>query len=95
MTTRWLGGTLMVVIGFASMSGPGVVAQRRQAPVAGFTVVASFPHDPNAFTQGLVYANGEFYESTGLNGESTVRRVEVTSGKVLQRRAVDAKYFAE
>jgi len=95
MTRRWLGGTLMVAIGFASMSSSGVVAQRKQAPVAGFTIVNSFPHDPGAFTQGLVYVDGEFYESTGLNGESTVRRVEIATGKVLQRRAVDAKYFAE
>lgn len=95
MTRLLLGGILMAAIGFASTSCSSMAAQRRQAPVAGFTVVASFPHDPNAFTQGLVYLNGEFYESTGLNGESTVRRVEVASGKVLQRRDVDAKYFAE
>lgn len=86
----------MVALGVAAVSGwSGVVPQRKQAPVAGFTVVNTFPHDPGAFTQGLVYVDGEFYESTGLNGESTVRRVELATGKVLQRRAVDAKYFAE
>lgn len=69
--------------------------QRAGAPVQGFTVVKTFPHDPAAFTQGLIYVDGEFYESTGLNGESSLRRVEIASGKVLQRRAVDAKYFAE
>lgn len=61
----------------------------------GFTIVQSYPHDPGAFTQGLVFADGEFYESTGLNGESSLRRVEIASGKVLQRRAVDQQYFAE
>lgn len=60
-----------------------------------FTVVQSYPHDPGAFTQGLVFADGEFYESTGLNGQSTLRRVEIATGKVLQRRAVEQKYFAE
>lgn len=60
-----------------------------------FTIVQSYPHDPGAFTQGLVFADGEFYESTGLNGQSTLRRVEIATGKVLQRRAVEQKYFAE
>jgi len=83
----------MVAIGLTVWSGVG--AQRQAAPVRGFTVVQSFPHDPNAFTQGLVYVDGEFYESTGLNGESSLRRVEIATGRVLQRHAVDAKYFAE
>ncbi|MCC7184741.1 MAG: glutaminyl-peptide cyclotransferase [Acidobacteria bacterium] len=96
MKNQLVGGALMVALGVAAVSGwSGVVPQRKQAPVAGFTVVNTFPHDPGAFTQGLVYVDGEFYESTGLNGESTVRRVELATGKVLQRRAVDAKYFAE
>ena len=63
---------------------PATVAQRQAAPVHGFKVVATFPHDPNAFTQGLVFADGEFYESTGLHGESSVRRVEIATGRVLQ-----------
>ena len=67
----------------------------RSAPVQSFTVVQSYPHDPAAFTQGLVFADGEFYESTGLYGESSLRRVEIASGKVLQSRRVDRQYFAE
>lgn len=74
---------------------PATEAQRQPAPVQGFTVVASFPHDPGAFTQGLVFADGQFYESTGLNGESSVRRVEITTGKVLQEVKVPEEYFAE
>ena len=70
-------------------------AASRPAPVQHFTVVQSYPHDPGAFTQGLVFADGEFYESTGLYGESTVRRVEIASGKVLQSRSLDKQYFAE
>ncbi len=76
----------------ASGQQTGVI---RSAPVQGFTVVQSFPHDPGAFTQGLVFADGEFYESTGLNGESSVRRVEIATGKVLQSRPVANQYFAE
>jgi glutamine cyclotransferase len=79
----------------AAGSGAVLSPQRGSAPVQGFTIVRSYPHDPGAFTQGLVFADGEFYESTGLNGESSLRRVEVASGKVLQRRAVDRQYFAE
>ena len=74
---------------------PATMAQRQPAPVKGFKVIATFPHDPDAFTQGLVFAGGEFYESTGLNGESTLRRVEIASGKVLQSIKVADEYFAE
>ena len=70
-------------------------AQRLAAPVHGFKLIATFPHDSAAFTQGLVFADGEFYESTGLNGESTLRRVEIASGKVLQAIKIADQYFAE
>ncbi len=74
---------------------PATIAQRQPAPVQGFKLIASYPHDPAAFTQGLVFADGEFYESTGLNGESSLRRVEIATGKVLQQIKVPAEYFAE
>ena len=74
---------------------PATIAQRQPAPVQGFRLVATFPHDPEAFTQGLVFADGEFYESTGLNGESSLRRVEIATGKVLQEIKVPKEYFAE
>ena len=61
----------------------------------GYKIVATFPHDTTAFTQGLVFADGELYESTGLEGESTLRRVDLTTGKTLQRIEIPAKYFAE
>lgn len=83
--------TLTVLLACA----PPTIAQRRAAPVHGFRVVATFPHDPAAFTQGLVFAGGEFYESTGLNGESSLRRIEIATGKVLQELKVPAEYFAE
>jgi len=76
-------------------SGRQTPGQRGTPPVQGFTVVQSYPHDPGAFTQGLVFADGEFYESTGLYGESSVRRVEIATGKVLQSTPVDRQYFAE
>lgn len=60
-----------------------------------YRVVNRFPHDPNAFTQGLVFHEGVLYESTGLNGQSSLRRVSLETGEVLARRDIDARYFAE
>jgi len=58
-------------------------------------VLASYPHDRRAFTQGLLYHDGVLYESTGLEGESTLRRVDVTTGRVLQSVALPPNLFAE
>ena len=58
-------------------------------------VVARYPHDPNAFTQGLLIHDGKFYESTGQYGGSSVRRVQIETGRVEQRRDVDTRYFGE
>ncbi|HEX8708144.1 MAG TPA: glutaminyl-peptide cyclotransferase [Pyrinomonadaceae bacterium] len=64
-------------------------------PVYTFEVVKSYPHDPKAYTQGLVFLNGEFYESTGLYGSSSLRRVEPDTGKVKRKREIAKEYFAE
>lgn len=60
-----------------------------------YQVVNRYPHDPAAFTQGLAYADGYLYEGTGLRGESTLRRVELETGRVLQRIALDPEFFGE
>lgn len=65
------------------------------APVSGYTVVATYPHDPEAFTQGLLYRDGLLYESTGLNGQSSLREVRLETGQVLRQRDVEPQYFAE
>ncbi|MFL5351161.1 glutaminyl-peptide cyclotransferase [Archangium sp.] len=65
------------------------------APVSGFEVVQSWPHDPNAFTQGLVYRDGKLYEGTGLNGQSSLREVELETGAVLRRHDLAREYFGE
>jgi glutaminyl-peptide cyclotransferase len=54
-------------------------------PVQRYTVVHAFPHDPSAYTEGLFYLDGHLYESTGTVGASSVRKVDLASGKVLQR----------
>lgn len=61
----------------------------------GFRVVKAFPHDPTAFTQGLVFADGIFYESTGLRGYSTLRKVKPETGVVIDQVRIDERYFAE
>jgi len=62
---------------------------------ASITVLAKYPHDSAAFTQGLLYADGLFYESAGLYGQSTLRKVEPKTGAVLLEKRLDAQYFAE
>jgi len=93
--SAWRSALVAMICSVACLSADGQSGAMRPAPVQNFTVVQSYPHDPGAFTQGLVFADGEFYESTGLNGESSLRRVEIASGKVLQSRTVDTQYFAE
>jgi glutamine cyclotransferase len=75
--------------------GEGIAAVRHPARPMRVEVVASYPHDPGAFTQGLHYENGVLYESTGLEGASTIRRVDPTSGHVLQSIALASDLFAE
>jgi len=60
-----------------------------------YQVVKTWPHDPRAFTQGLVFMDGQLLESTGLNGQSTLRRVALATGLVLKQVEVPAQYFAE
>ena len=70
-----------------------VLSVSAQTPQYGYQVVHVYPHDPNAFTQGLEYRAGSLYESTGLKGRSSVRKVQLDSGKVLQQIDIDAQYF--
>ncbi|MCB0475409.1 MAG: glutaminyl-peptide cyclotransferase, partial [Flavobacteriaceae bacterium] len=60
-----------------------------------YEVINEYPHDPEAFTQGLEFYNGYLYESTGQNGFSSLRKVDLTSGKVLQKADLDKQYFGE
>jgi glutamine cyclotransferase len=69
---------------FAAASGPDT-----------YRILHTYPHDPHAFTQGLVFVDGHLYESTGINGQSSLRMVDLESGRILQQQPVDSKYFAE
>lgn len=74
--------------------GGGCTAQGG-TPEYGFKVVERFPHDTGAFTEGLLYLDGAIYESTGLEGHSTIRKVDLATGRVLQQRTVAPQYFGE
>lgn len=64
-------------------------------PTYDFKVVHTYPHDPQAFTEGLLYRDGFLYESTGLNGHSSIRKVSLETGKVLQAKEIPPQYFGE
>jgi glutaminyl-peptide cyclotransferase len=87
------------VLGLIAAFSPLVLAQTAKpaarTPVYGYTVVNSYPHDPDAFTQGLIFRDGVLFESTGYNGKSSLRKVRLETGEVLQRINIDARYFAE
>jgi glutaminyl-peptide cyclotransferase len=90
-------GVVAVVIVLAAALAPVRAQKSATAPAAvfGYEVVNVYPHDRAAFTQGLLYRDGVLYESTGLNGRSSLRKVQLETGKVLQQSNVDARYFAE
>ncbi|MGE0076851.1 MAG: glutaminyl-peptide cyclotransferase [Bacteroidales bacterium] len=60
-----------------------------------YKVIKTYSHDPNAYTQGLFVYNGFLYEGTGQNGASSLRKVELTTGKVLQSANLNQDYFGE
>src|SRR5499427_5035424 len=65
------------------------------AHAEGYRVIHTYPHDPDAFTQGLIYVDGYLYESTGRNGKSSLRKLDLATGRVLQRYDLAGKYFGE
>jgi glutaminyl-peptide cyclotransferase len=86
-----LAGALMMVQGFGTAQAPAGGA----VPTYRYAIVATYPHDPAAFTQGLQYLDGFLYEGTGLNGRSSIRKVKLDTGAVVQRRDVAPQYFGE
>ncbi|MBV8805306.1 MAG: glutaminyl-peptide cyclotransferase [Sinobacteraceae bacterium] len=64
-------------------------------PVYGYEIVHTYPHDPHAFTEGLFYLNGFLYESTGLEGHSSIRKEKLETAEVVQKIDVPSEYFGE
>lgn len=82
----------LVVIVLSLFASSCVNAKVRQYKAQ---VVAEYPHDRTSYTQGLFFYDGQMYESTGLNGKSTFRKVDIRTGKALFRLNFDRRYFLE
>lgn len=89
----------LVLIAMVLVSGCGEplpsASPPSPAPVDGYRIVSVYPHDPGAFTEGLIYRDGFLYESTGLHGESSLRRVRLKTGVVVQQHDLDVADFGE
>jgi glutamine cyclotransferase len=72
-------------------AGPKQIA----LPVYGYRVVNVYPHDRQAFTQGLIWCDGFLYEGTGLKGASSLRKVRLETGRTVQQHSLDRQYFGE
>src|SRR5258708_16300272 len=100
MKTRLQPASLIVV--FHMALPPGTMlgqspqkAHAKKPPEYTFKVIHTFPPDSTAYTQGLVYRDGFLYEGTGLNGKSSLRKVELNTGKVLRRVDLEPQFFGE
>jgi glutaminyl-peptide cyclotransferase len=87
-----LTASFWLVLAYSCATAPSA---RAGVPAYTYEIVHAYPHDPTAFTEGLFYLNGFLYESTGLEGHSTIRKVRLESGKVVQKIDIPAKYFGE
>ena len=97
LTYWWLALAAGTVAAYVSTrpAPPAALPPDEPATVYGYEIVHEYPHDADAFTQGLMFRDGFLYESTGLNGRSSLRKARLDTGAVVQRRDVDALYFAE
>ena len=106
MTRLWvkllLGGLLFTALAATVSCAPSPAGKDGQnkttlqsVPTYTFAIINAYTHDKDAFTQGLAFENGTLYEGTGLYGKSSLRRVDLKSGKVLQVHALPYEYFGE
>ena len=84
-----------VTLTVASFFVPGAAPTAQTAATQGYRVVNAYPHDAEAFTQGLIFRDGFLFESTGQYGRSTLRKVELKSGRVVQQHRLDPVHFGE
>lgn len=95
----WLVGVLAVValVVYSQARTRSELPPQTVDPVAvyDYQVVNTYPHDRGAFTQGLIFRNGFLFESTGQHGTSSLRKVRLETGAVVQQIPIDSKYFAE
>jgi glutamine cyclotransferase len=86
----------LALVACSPSTGPAPVASTAPLiPAYSYDVVGTYPHDPAAFTQGLLIEDGQLYESTGQLGTSWVRKVDLATGQVQQQHVVAPEYFGE
>lgn len=85
---------LLIVLLFALVL-PAPTSPFEITPIYAYKIVMTYPHDRTAFTQGLIYQDGFLYESTGLYGHSSLRKVDLTTGTVLQEHSLPPQFFGE
>jgi glutamine cyclotransferase len=84
-----------LLLPLALLLGSAAPAPDRPPQIYSYRIVHAYPHDINAFTEGLFYLDGKLYESTGLNGRSFIREERLEDGHVLRSVAIDRRYFGE
>lgn len=95
ITQRLLLGLLLTLIGHLLLGQPARTSHVSRPPEYTVKIVRTFPHDSNAFTQGLAYHDGFLYESTGLKGRSSLRKVRMETGEVVQQVDLAPEFFGE
>jgi glutamine cyclotransferase len=91
MFRLWFTLSFLCALTVATVTAPPAASHHGD----GYQVVHTYPHDARAFTQGLIFIDGHLYESTGENGRSSLRLVDLYSGQVLQKHDLPGDYFGE
>src|SRR6266487_4250141 len=86
---------ILLLAAVLAACGCGPATQAEGIPEYGYEIVHTYPHDTLAFTEGLLYLNGFMYESTGQNGQSSLRKLKFETGEVLQKHDLPEAYFGE
>jgi glutaminyl-peptide cyclotransferase len=95
-TARYLAfAFVLAAVGLFLLGQSSVRGHGARPPEYTFNIVQTFPHDPSAFTQGLAYRDGFLYEGTGLNGHSSLRKVRLETGEVVERTDLAPEFFGE
>jgi glutamine cyclotransferase len=92
-----IGGAIAMLLNLTATPTlkPAVPLSPDPAPILNYDVVAEYPHDPQALTQGLIYTGGFLYESIGGRGESSIRKVELKTGRVIKQHDLDSRFLSE
>lgn len=96
LMNRWTGmGASLLAVGLLGLISATAFSRDQPLPVSGFRLIQAYPHDPQAFSQGLVIDGGQLYEGTGQYGASTLRKVDLLTGRIEQSIPLHRDYFGE